>query len=260
MGISDDIKPRKVYSYSKKPKVESDHKATFELKKNQEKENKNNSEPEPIIAPTAAEPYQYKDFLEDDFFSNKEVATKKSKTKKHKIGKFVRITLWILTIVVVLFVFYKNLDKIETLLLGPEKEATTTSNSNEIYTSESTTPDTTASSQNTASSTSTAANSSTTAETATTVKSDIKIEVLNGNGISGSADKVKATLVESGFTVSKVANAKKFTYTSTYIYYKTGAEASMELVKAALSDRTCVTQKSDPITTGYDIVVVLGKK
>ena len=260
MGISDDIKPRKVYSYSNKAKVESNHNTVFELKKNQEKKPKEKPEKELVTAPSPSDTYQYKDFLEDDFFSTKEKVVPQKKTKKHKITKIVRVTLWIFTIIAILIVFYKNIDRIETLLLGPEKTATNDTNTDESYTSEPSS-DADTSTENTPDSTKTVTtNTSTGVDSAVTSKSNIKIEILNGNGISGSADKVRDSLVNNGFTIARVANAKKFTYASTYIYYKTGAEASMEMVKAALSDRSCIAQKSDPITTGYDIVIVVGKK
>ena len=87
----------------------------------------------------------------------------------------------------------------------------------------------------------------------------IKMSVLNGNGITNSAVVVKNALVKAGFTVSAVANAKKFTYATTVIYYKTGKEAEAELVKAALPTRSVTTEPYDSIGS-YDLQVVVGKK
>jgi hypothetical protein len=60
--------------------------------------------------------------------------------------------------------------------------------------------------------------------------------------------------------VKNAANAKKFTYISTYVYYKSGKEAEANLVKDALPDREILLEQSDSLTTGYDIVIVVGKK
>ncbi|OGD61972.1 hypothetical protein A2215_04435 [Candidatus Berkelbacteria bacterium RIFOXYA2_FULL_43_10] len=90
-------------------------------------------------------------------------------------------------------------------------------------------------------------------------KSAISIQVLNGNGVSGSAANVKSTLVTAGFTVSSVINAKKFTYASSIIYYKTGQDEEAALVKASLPSLVIELKNSDTLTTNYDIVVLVGK-
>lgn len=95
---------------------------------------------------------------------------------------------------------------------------------------------------------------------ATTIdKKSIKMNVLNGNGITNSAVVVKNILVKAGFTVSSVANAKRFTYPTTIVYYKTGKEAEAELVKEALSTRSVTTELYDGIGS-LDLQVVVGKK
>lgn len=90
-------------------------------------------------------------------------------------------------------------------------------------------------------------------------KSTISMEILNGNGISGSASAIKDQLTTAGFTISKVANAYNFNYTNTIIYYKTSKESEANLVKDTLTNHTCETINSDKIVGSYDIVVVVGK-
>jgi hypothetical protein len=90
-------------------------------------------------------------------------------------------------------------------------------------------------------------------------KASISIQVLNGNGISGSAADVEATLETAGFSVTSVTNAKKFTYTSSIIYYKTGKTDEANAVKDALPNLVTELENSDTLTTSYDIVIVVGK-
>lgn len=95
--------------------------------------------------------------------------------------------------------------------------------------------------------------------TSTIDKSVISIQVLNGNGISGSAAGVKTTLESAGFTVSSVINAKRFTYASSIVYYKTGQDEEAALVKSSLPNLVIELENSDTLTSGYDIVVLVGK-
>ena len=265
MGISDDIKPRKVYNYSHNVSKAPVKKVSFELEKKHnvtqtETVKKDDNELDKFMS-VSDELYPNKDALENDFFNGAETKPDHKTTKKNNIRKFVRATLWIFVIILIILALYKNIDKLETLILGENRNTTETTPSDEIYTNETDTSGSSATGSVATAETVTNPTTDTTASTAPVLaKKDIKIEILNGNGIAGSADKVRDLLINDGFLISKVANAKKFTYTSTYIYYRSGAEASMELVKAALSTRTCITQKSDPITTGYDIVIVVGKK
>ena len=85
------------------------------------------------------------------------------------------------------------------------------------------------------------------------------MQVLNGNGISGSASSVRDQLVAAGFVVDKVANASRFTYTKTTIYFKTGKDAEAELVKSALTGHDVESFNNDAVVGDYDVIVVVGK-
>ena len=52
--------------------------------------------------------------------------------------------------------------------------------------------------------------------------SDIKVEVLNGNGHAGSANKVAMELKNKGFNVISTGNANSFDYKNTIVIYRDG--------------------------------------
>ncbi len=100
------------------------------------------------------------------------------------------------------------------------------------------------------------------AETSESVVADVasvKLEVLNGNGISGSAASVKDQLVNAGYNVLRLANAAKFSYVSTYIYYNTGKKPEADAVALVLSDRQTALYENAQVAGSYDVVVVVGK-
>ena len=245
MGISDDIKPKKVYRFvqpkNSKPKV---------AKKNfEEVERQNHKQSTEDLSPDL---YENKDELEKEFFTDHEVKTKKKIKAKIPFG----LITWVIVFVIVGVFFQKNISQIKSII-NEESKPTSNDNTDEYYSgtgSVATTDNATGSGSSSAPAT------TTTPSTASINKADIKIEILNGNGIKGSADKIKTSLVADGFSVLKVANAQKFTYQSTYIYYKTGAESSAQMIKSALSSRNCILQLSDTLTKGYDIVIVVGAK
>lgn len=119
--------------------------------------------------------------------------------------------------------------------------------------------DETTSGQDTTAPAASTSSTNTTAQTPTVDKSKIAIQVLNGNGITGSASKVKDQLVAAGFSVDSVTNAYKFTYQTTIIYYKTGQSTEADAVKQALADRQTELTDDDEIVGNYDVVVVVGK-
>lgn len=249
MGISDDIKPRRIYRYeNKKDNLVSSNSVNSDKKIEHTLSNLKNEQADDRYSDDT----EHKIQIEDDFFNNK-TETPKKQTKHHRFP--FKLISWLLVIIIVALSIYNNLDRIKNILKDsayyspPAEEDDTYLNSD---TTGSTSP-------------STQSENVTTTPVAETVsptidKTAIKIEVLNGNGTVGSADKVATTLRTNGFTVSKVANARKFTYLKTYIYYRTGAESYMELVKTFLTDRVCLSEKSDSITSGYDLVIVVGKQ
>lgn len=92
-------------------------------------------------------------------------------------------------------------------------------------------------------------------------KSTVSIQVLNGNGISGDATKVKSILEKDGFKVASTGNASSFTYQTTVVYYKTGKKDAADAVAQTLNNagRQAAAQEKSALTK-YDVQVVIGKK
>jgi len=92
-------------------------------------------------------------------------------------------------------------------------------------------------------------------------KSQVKIQLLNGNGIKGDALKVKTILEKDGWKVASYGNARSFNYQNTLVYYKEEQEEAAKAVADILknNDRQTALHKSDSLTT-YDIQIILGKK
>lgn len=251
MGISDDIKPKKVHRYVEHSVSHPKNAASTESKTTEpEKE----VDDEKLLDDFYHNDPKKLEKLEDDFFEqkNKKEINPEEHGRQHRPVK--RFIILILIFALVALIIYQNFDIIKSYFLGTTNKTTGNSSSEEqTYTGE------------TGSSTATTTPSITTEEpaatTATTTPApqSFTIEVLNGNGVTGSADKIKETLITAGFEVAKVANAKSFSYQSTYVYYKTGKEAEATSVKSALSARTCLLEESNTVAKTYDVVVVAGK-
>ena len=262
MGIGNDIKPKKVYRY--KPH----HHNPYHVNEHEK------DEPAKMKLDTDRDgrydgPEKVED-LEDDFFHDYNKAKpKKTKEKKGDSGGFLFQNLnaknitWLLLIALVVIVFYQNFDSIKGIFVTN----TTSKNSNsedEYYegvTNKNSNVSTNVSTNtNRNSNGNINVNTNNTAAPVATDKSDITLKVLNGNGVAGSADEVSATLKAAGFSPAKSANARKFTYAESIIYYKTGEENAANLVKAALPNLATTIENSDSIVGTFDVIVVVGKR
>jgi len=92
---------------------------------------------------------------------------------------------------------------------------------------------------------------------ATIDKSTVSIKILNGTTINGLAAKIKTTLVNDGWKVDSIGNAKN-RYNTTIIYFKEGKENIADEVEKLLEDRETSSKQDNAIVGKYDIVVVLG--
>jgi hypothetical protein len=102
--------------------------------------------------------------------------------------------------------------------------------------------------------------------TATTAAGTFKytnesIRIVNGNGRSGEATRIKTALEAKGYTIASTGNASK-QYATTTILYKAGEQALADALKTALAaDYSAVIELSDQATLGtYDAVIALGAK
>lgn len=265
MGISHDIRPKKVHplGHSAKKKhtedIYIDHPEHIEI----ETDSLNFSSIE------TTEEHQR---LEDEFFSSKnsDKSRKEQETnlnnESYQNNKSSALSKWIITLFMIALVgviAYQNYDTIGQKIGILDKKAVEENNEEEeTYTSTSsstsTTPTTTTPAATTTPATTTPT-TSTVAATQTIDKSTISLSVLNGNGITGSADAVADILKAAGFNPTNITNARKFTYTDTIIYYQTGKLAEAQLVEDTLSTRTTSLEESNTIAGKYHVLVVVGK-
>ncbi|MEI6499211.1 MAG: LytR C-terminal domain-containing protein [bacterium] len=254
MGISDDIRPQKKIDTTRPINIEG--KDNFDVKSFLNKDNQT---------------------LSDDFFQNK----KKTKNNDidlsgdnshenpsaHTFKSFDKKFLWLLLIPILAFFIYQNFKDIRSTFKSDSTENSNT-NDDKTYTGEIIPQDyTSTDTSNTNTSTTTNTNAVTetpavTPEPTTPTeisKSSIKIKILNGNGISKSAQAVKKELINAGFTISNVSNASNFNYLETKIYYKSGKDQQAQLVKDALTSKTSTLAQSDTVAGVFDVVIVVGK-
>lgn len=94
------------------------------------------------------------------------------------------------------------------------------------------------------------------------VNKDIKIRILNGNGIPKDAKKYQSVLTSAGFDVGKIGNATKQNYEIGIIYYLSGKKNQAELAQVTLSDKSFILEEGGVslIGSGYDILVIVGVK
>lgn len=265
MGISDDIRPKKRLGFSNNPSF-----STHNHFKPQEQETE-----QEIESTEKTDKIEVNSVLADDFFDSnltenkkntEDKNAKKAKQKEKKpsrIGKFLKtifLNRWLYAFLIsalVISILWYHYPAIKALFFDDvKKEENTTpkdDSTDQIYQSEITPTNYTSEAETSA--------PSTESQTMEQVidKSTIQIKILNGNGVRGSADQVKAELVSKGFTIKELGNAKVFTYTNSIIYYKTGKEGEAALVKENLDNQNAVLTLSDTIVGSYDIVLVVGK-
>ncbi len=90
-------------------------------------------------------------------------------------------------------------------------------------------------------------------------RSDLKIRVENGNGIPGSAGKIKAYLEGFGYTVGDPGNADKATYAKTQIKLpKELADYKDLLVNDLKTNYSVEVVELDSKPTDYDVLIIVG--
>jgi len=91
-------------------------------------------------------------------------------------------------------------------------------------------------------------------------KSEVKIQVLNGNDIQGEAGKISEILQESGFDVQEPSDAENHDYLNTIIYYKPEQKDMAEFVAEQIANFYSPTlQEGLPDDSEVHIIVILGK-
>lgn len=102
-----------------------------------------------------------------------------------------------------------------------------------------------------------------TATPKSTFKRDsLKVQVLNGSGVSGAAGKAKTLLEGLGYSGVDTGNASASNFTTTEVAVKESAKEFLDLVIKDLSKDYTATAAAKvlPTSSKYDIVITLGAK
>ena len=86
---------------------------------------------------------------------------------------------------------------------------------------------------------------------------DIKVEVLNGNGQAGSANKVASELKRKGFDVINTGNADSFDYKNTVIIYKDGNVESAKKIASIVGG--VELRQGNFLDNKTDICIIIGE-
>ena len=93
-------------------------------------------------------------------------------------------------------------------------------------------------------------------------RSDVKLQVLNGSGVSGLAGKVKTYLEGLGYKDVATGNADSSDYAQTELQVKDSKKSFSDLVSKDLSKDYTVSSSIKTLNSSnkYDIIITLGKK
>lgn len=93
------------------------------------------------------------------------------------------------------------------------------------------------------------------------VKSELKVQILNGSGVVGVASRAQTFLIEDGWVIDSVANADRYDYENTQIKIKKSKEAYLTMLKARLSENFSLSETIEELPEGenVDAVVIIGR-
>jgi Flp pilus assembly protein TadD len=86
----------------------------------------------------------------------------------------------------------------------------------------------------------------------------VRLEVANGNGVTGAAGKVSKFLRGQGYATARLTNQKPFKTKTTQIHYRSGYEAQAQLLQSKLLDAPELVERND-MRANVSVRVVLGK-
>ncbi|MEW6189195.1 MAG: LytR C-terminal domain-containing protein, partial [Actinomycetota bacterium] len=90
-------------------------------------------------------------------------------------------------------------------------------------------------------------------------KSRARIDVLNGNGIAGSAKEIADLLKRNGFNIRDVRDADRYDYAQTIICYRTANKDVAQLVADQIKAKYSAILRGDS-SIQADIIVILGRR
>lgn len=93
-------------------------------------------------------------------------------------------------------------------------------------------------------------------------RSDLKIEVLNGSGVPGTAAKAADFLEELGYQKPATGNADSYDYSSTIIKIKESKQDYLPILKEDLSEKYTLSEEVDTLDEDedFDVVIIIGKE
>jgi len=95
------------------------------------------------------------------------------------------------------------------------------------------------------------------------VREELRIEVLNGAGVAGTASRAKEFLVSLGYDQIEVGNADNFNYQETEIFVKDGDEDLFEFLSTDLSVQYQVKDEvlalEEDEVEGLDALIIVGR-
>lgn len=86
----------------------------------------------------------------------------------------------------------------------------------------------------------------------------IRLEVSNGNGVTGAAGKVSKFLRGQGYAATRLTNQKPFKTQTTYIQYRPGYEVQAQYLQSRLLDAPELVERND-MRANVSVRLVLGK-
>lgn len=94
------------------------------------------------------------------------------------------------------------------------------------------------------------------------IRTDIKVNVLNGGGTPGAGGRMKAFLESKGYNVVSVGNTEEYTYEQTEILAKTGMSHVITLLTDDLKAEYTLGTSSASVeeSADYDAQVIVGKE
>ena len=86
----------------------------------------------------------------------------------------------------------------------------------------------------------------------------LRVEVANGNGVTGAAGKVGQYLHSQGYPTARLTNQKPFQVRMTQIQYRDGHQAEAQLLQSSLPEALVLVQRND-LRADISVRLVLGK-
>lgn len=93
-------------------------------------------------------------------------------------------------------------------------------------------------------------------------REDLKVQILNGSGVSGAANKAKTFLEGLGYKGVEVGNASSSDFAETEVSIKDSKKEFLSTLTTDLSKNYTVSKETKTLAASskYDIVITLGKK